>query len=206
MAVDGPDWLTLNVGAHKAARLSIRPYIFGERTSAVLPRVVLNGQDIAGCVEFSRDRLAFNYTLRKHERPIFWPFQWHVYPMLCCRTWLPPELVRRIYLPVGNPETQWLYGPVHEGFALHFVIAEHVLTDHLVFCTVYDRASFPTLPCGSVEKPVQMLEVCGEDGFWATRVVRKDGATTSEQVLEHIRVTLVRAMGAQDGWQPLGEN
>jgi hypothetical protein len=206
MAVDGPDWLTLKVSSHETARLSIRPYIFGERTSVLLPRVRLNGQDVAGRVEFARDRLAFNHTLRKYRHPIVWPLQWHVYPLLCCRTWLPPELVRRIYLPVGNPETQWLYGPVHEGFALHLVVAHHVLTDHLVFCTVYDRASFPTLACGSVEKTVQTLEVCGEDGFWAIRVVRKDGATTSEEVLAHISVTLVRTSGAPDGWQPLSED
>jgi hypothetical protein len=206
MAVQGPDWLTLTVRSDETARLSIRPYVFGERMSAVLPRVRLDGEDVAGSVEFSRDRLAFNYTLHKHEQPICWPLQWHVYPLLCCRDWLPPELVRRIYLPVGNPETQWLYGLVHEGFALHFDVAEHVLTDHLVYCTVYDRASFPTLPCGSVEKPVQTLEVCGEDGFWATRVVRKDGASTAEEVLAHIRVTLVRATKAPGGWQALNEN
>ena len=40
--------------------------------------------------------------------------------MLRWRALLPSGLVRKIYLPVGNPETQWLYGVAFEGYQLHF--------------------------------------------------------------------------------------
>eukprot|EP00967_Tisochrysis_lutea_P000091 scaffold134_cov29-Tisochrysis_lutea.AAC.2 len=206
VAQQGPEWLQLHVHARRVAHLLIRPYVFGDRTSVVLPRVRLNGEDVAGCVQFSRERLHFNHQLREYEYAHFWALQWHVYPLLCCSSWLPPKLVRRVYLPVGNPETQWLYGPVHEGYALCFVVDERVLSEHLVFCTVYDRASFPVQPCISIEASTRTLEVCEADGFWATRVVRKDGGTTDPSVLEHISVTLCRSAKSEGQWQPLGES
>lgn len=192
----GPPWLRLTVRAAGAINLSIRPYAFGDRASAPLPRVRLDGVEVGdggAPVEFKRERLDFNFSLRRYESPLYWALQWHVYPLLCARELLPAALVRAVYLPVGNPETQWLYGPVHEGYALRFETSAEVLAEHLVFCTVYDRASFPTLPCGSIEMPSVTLDASLEDGFWAMRVVRKDGATTDPAVLARIAVSLVAA-------------
>lgn len=39
------------------------------------------------------------------------------------------KFVRDIYLPVGNPETQWLYRTVHAGFALRLKSTALLLND-----------------------------------------------------------------------------
>ena len=100
--------------------------------------------------------------------------------------------MRAIYLPVGNPETQWLYGVTQQGYSLRFELPASLLEGHLVFCSVYDRASFPLLPSLQVERPSHTLPPCGEDGFWATRIVRKNGTATSAEVLASVQVTLER--------------
>ena len=43
-----------------------------------------------------------------------------------------------------SPETQWRYGVMLEGYALRPTAAAILLNGHLVFVTVYDRASLPT--------------------------------------------------------------
>jgi hypothetical protein len=145
---------------------------------------------------------------------------------------LPERFVTAVYLPVGNPNTQFLYGVARAGYALRFKVAPAVLKEHLcappppsappppaltartrhdcdrlthsryprrarvcgsVFCTVYSRGSMPSLPCGHVSLPEQVLGPLGEDGYWLSRIVRKDGSNTKPDVLAHVTVALVKA-------------
>jgi len=191
----GGEWLALTLRTAGALQLTIRPYLFDGCASATLPRVRMNGVEVTrgAPVVFKRERLGFNARLKgAYETPLHWALQWHTYVLLCCRSMVSAEAVRAIYLPVGNPETQWLYGATQQGYSLRFELPASLLEEHLVFCSVYDRASFPLLPSLQVERPSHTLPPCGEDGFWATRIVRKDGTATRPEVLPSVRVTLER--------------
>ena len=107
-----------------------------------------------------------------------------------------PALVRGIYLPVGNPETQWLYGLTHQGFALKVVSSPALLAEHLVFVSVYNRASIPVLSSITATEPEETLPPCPVDGFFAMRLVRKDGGTTAEAAKAEVAITLVRVESA----------
>ena len=61
-----------------------------------------------------------------------------------------------------------------------------------MFVTVYNRASLPTLPSLTVTTPDQTLPVCEEDGFFALRVVRKDGTRTAAEATGDMKVLLTR--------------
>jgi len=188
------DWVTVELEAEPGQiKLMLRTYIFDGHESAKLPRVQLDGQDVTDSDPgvWYKSGLDLNKAIRGQQSVLHLALQWHMFPMLCCRDLLPPALVRSTYLPVGNPETQWLYGPVLKGYSLHFEVAQSVLDEHLVFCTVYNRASLPVLYSLTVTSPSQVLPVCPEDGFWANRVVRKDGGTTSPSVHKQMKVTLV---------------
>ncbi len=179
--------------------LAIRSYLFDGTKEATLPKIWMDGELLnKEPSTFSKDKLAFNYDLRKAQKAHHLALHFYIWPLLCFRRFFTEHFVRWQYLPVGNPETQWLYGPTFAGYALNFKVDAEIHADHLVFCSVYSRASMPTLPCNEILELDQTLPTCDEDGYWAMRCVRKDGATTSEAVLEKIKVTLNRASKKAD--------
>lgn len=179
--------------------LAIRVYLFGPATSAALPRIWQDGRLLTtdAPTVFTKERLAFNFRLRKHQRLHHLALHYYVFPLLYFRDLFTEYFVRWQYLPVGNPETQWLYGPVLAGYALKFDVDADALEDHLVFCTVYSRASMPTLPCNEIGTSPKTLDTSDEDGYFAMRCVRKDGATTERSVLDKITVHLVKGAGTK---------
>uniref|UniRef100_A0A7S4B1Z4 Uncharacterized protein n=1 Tax=Chrysotila carterae TaxID=13221 RepID=A0A7S4B1Z4_CHRCT len=201
-SADEGEWVKVHVQLNKSShegipiRIGLRMYLHGTTTNMSLPRVRVDGVELKPGRErvvFAKsENLAFNYLLREKQTLLHLALQWHVYTMLCCRLYLPASLVRTVYLPVGNPETQWLYGPIKAGYSLCFSLQGSVLTEHLVFCTVYSRASMPTQPCIEIKKTDALTEASREDGFWATRVVRMDGRATHPMVLDLISVSLVK--------------
>ena len=62
------------------------------------------------------------------------------------------------------------------GYDLALEVDASVLEEHLVLCTTYSRASLP-VACGVGVDPKALIP-CTEDGFWAVRVVRRDGRDT----------------------------
>ena len=53
MAKGGPEWLKIPLRATGMVNLSIRPYVFDGRAAAVLPRVRLGGEDVAGNLQIA---------------------------------------------------------------------------------------------------------------------------------------------------------
>jgi len=186
--------------------LMVRPYPVEGAPYVTLPCVRLNGTVLNDLVTpradgtsgpqkwAPKDRLAFNHELRAMQLGLVSPMMDHMFAFVRGRGFpLPERFVTAVYLPVGNPNTQFLYGVARAGYALRFKVAPAVLKEHLVFCTVYSRGSMPSLPCGHVSLPEQVLGPLGEDGYWLSRIVRKDGSNTKPDVLAHVTVALVKA-------------
>jgi len=205
-----PEWLMVKLTpppGTNVINLQLRPYLFDGRDSAPLPFVKLDGKPLEQRtsssaepiseqtrVVFEAGRLAFNASLAARQKFHHKAMQFHMHSMLALDgSALSSTFVRSIYLPVGNPETQWIYGLVHEGFALHVKTTAALLKDHLVFCSVYNRASLPTIPSITCDTPEYALPTCPCDGFFAVRIVRKDGATTQEAVKAEVAICLKRA-------------
>ena len=165
--------------------------------AAPLPLVKLNGKLLSNTrVCFQSGCLNFNERLRENQSIMHLAIQWHVYTLLTMHDVLSSSFVRSIYLPVGNVETQWLYGPVHAGFAMQVQCSNELLCEHLIFVTVYNRASLPILSSISIRATDQTLASCSEDGFFAIRLVRKDGASTTADTKSKVFVWLKRAAAA----------
>lgn len=206
--LDGPDWLDVPISITQAqaiasgrsdskqyVNLTLRPYLFDGRRSASLPQLRLEGRELGTGepLSFHADKLAVNQHLRYKQKLFHLAVQWHSFSLLYARGLLPETTVKAVYLPVGNSETQWLWGVVRAGFMLDVTIAVSVLAEHLVFVTVYNRASVPILYSITCEKTRQLLPICEEDGSFAMRVVRKDGDTTAPAALDGVQLKLVRA-------------
>ena len=172
--------------------LQIRGYLFDGRVSARLPRIWMNGTLVTTeDTVFHADHMDVHRRYRAHQQFLHVALHFYIFPLLCFRRFFSEAFVRAEYLPVPNPDTKWLYGPVFEGYALRFNITATILMDHIVFCTVYSRGSVPVDRLHDMRDGDE-IEPADEDGFWALRCVRKDGGPTSADVLPDINVSLHR--------------
>ena len=118
-AEDGGDRVAFRVDAAGDVTLMLRPYLHGGAASAPLPKVWVDGelQTTEDVVVAAADT-DFNRILRSRQTLAHLALHFYVFPLLCFRNLFSDAVVRRAYLPVGNPATRWLYGPVFEGYAL----------------------------------------------------------------------------------------
>ncbi|MEM7770005.1 MAG: DUF6208 family protein, partial [Cyanobacteria bacterium P01_A01_bin.37] len=102
----------------------------------------------------------------------------YIFTMLKLRPWLPPTFVQQEYLPVGAPETHFLYDAMDEGDRLSLTLASP-LTQHFdVYLTTYNRASFPLFwDVVTTAKFVSQTMPC--DGFYLFRIRPKSPQNTA---------------------------
>lgn len=68
---------------------------------------------------------------------------YYMLEILRLRRLLPESLVRREYLPVGNPETAFLYGYLRQGQCVEVTSSLGIPEGHRLYLTIYNRSSFP---------------------------------------------------------------
>jgi len=80
----------------------------------------------------------------RHKNGVFYTcLHYYVLEMLRLRRYLPEALLRREYLPVGNPETAFCYGYLPQGQCLAITSHLGIPQGHRLYLTVYNRSSFP---------------------------------------------------------------
>jgi hypothetical protein len=70
---------------------------------------------------------------------------YYVLEMLHLRRHVPQSFVRREYLPVGNPETAFLYGYLRRGQCIEITSTHGIPEGHRLYLTTYNGSSFPVL-------------------------------------------------------------
>jgi hypothetical protein len=70
---------------------------------------------------------------------------YYMLEILRLRRYLPESFVRREYLPVGNPETVFLYGDLRRGQCIEITSIHGIPEGHRLYLTIYNRSSFPVI-------------------------------------------------------------
>lgn len=95
----------------------------------------------------------------------------HVWYLLRCRRHLPETWLRKAFLPVGNPETTFVYGHFRRDQPFVLPAAPDAPADCDRFLTLYSRASLPvswrTLDATSAREPLTVPY----DGFFLVRLL-----------------------------------
>jgi len=142
-AADG--WTVLPLPAGRYV-LGVRYYDL--QSDPRLPAVRCDGGEGQGEVEVAPEPLPADSnrvyaTLAERTTPYYLALHYYVHTMLRLRPWLPAGLVRREFLPVGDPCTQFRYGWFAAGSQLELLCGERLLQDYRVMLSVYNRASLP---------------------------------------------------------------
>jgi hypothetical protein len=114
---------------------------------------------------------------------------YYVLEMLRLRRYLPASLVRREYLPVGNPETAFEYGGLRRGQCLEITSRHGIPADHRLYLTIYNRSSFPVSWSEVHSLPYRTSPV-ETTGSYLWRLHAMQSRETATVWPEHLRVSL----------------
>ncbi len=188
----GSEWVDYRVPQPGLYMIGARYY---HRTDqAIFPPVRADGIPFAYAkmTEARNEELLTDLAERQNGFYRFLSF--YVSPMLRLRGWLPASLVEREYLPVGNPETEFIYGLLRRRERLRFQIATNLLKTHDVYVSMYSKYSFPTVSYELDAASLHSGPVAPVDGFYLVRVQRKKGDRgEGAQAGESIVVTVEQA-------------
>ncbi len=95
----------------------------------------------------------------------------YMYTMLKFDCLFSDSLVRRECLPVGNPETYFVYGVFSAGQSLRLSMNKCLFDSALIFITCYNKSSFPVYCENIVSDSDFETHHFAEDGFYVCRVV-----------------------------------
>jgi hypothetical protein len=110
-----------------------------------LPEIELDGNRRTSERSISPHENNYFGELRAKDGVFYACLHYYVLEMLRLRRYLPESFVRREYLPVGNPETAFLYGYVRHGQCLEITSSEGLPEGHRLYLTLYNRSSFPII-------------------------------------------------------------
>ena len=174
-----PDYQTIaNISSDSdlSAPLSLKPgkYTLGLRyynysDKVVFPAVTADGVQIVNTQECPGDVNNFYHSLIKRESWFYRFLHYYIFTLLQWQKFLPKSLVRREYLPVGAPDTNFFYGALSEGEILQMEISPAVLRDYEIYITLYNRASFP-LSWWQQKEEIYKTKAMPSNGFYLLRV------------------------------------
>lgn len=108
-------------------------------------------------------------SLASRTNPYYRALHHYVHPLLRLRRWLPDGLVRREYLPVGDPLTDFRYDWFPAGMGLRIEASPRLLHDFRLFLTVYNRSSLP-VHSAQLNSGVTITPVFPHAGFYLLRL------------------------------------
>ena len=149
-------------------------YYHWSRERVRLPAVEVDGRPVAASTEVSPDVNDFYRDLASRRNAFYLGLHYHVVPMLRLRRFLPRAFVERQFLPVGNPETAFRYGPIRAGEKLRLEVDPELAALADVYWTLYDRASFP-IQWGELALPCEVVGPAERNGFYLVRVHPRSG-------------------------------
>ncbi|NER47832.1 MAG: hypothetical protein F6J92_14285 [Symploca sp. SIO1A3] len=151
--------------------LGLRYYNWYQEVS--LPAVSVDNNQVINTesVNSSHINSYFNYLPKLTARDnIFYRFlNYYIFTILVCQKWLPKEWVRKEFLPVGDPNNEFVYGVIYKGYSLNLTLNPLLLTNYDVYLTIYNRSSLPINFC-QINTEKYTTSVIETDGFYLVRL------------------------------------
>jgi len=189
-------------------RVLVRYY--GDYGTTILPAIKADGQELTASrnvgdeMQKSLDFFTKNVVNRKGF--FYFLTQYYIFQLLRWQDNLPPQLVRRLYLPVGDPQiTTYRYGVIKKGQQLNLSFDLRLLEKADVYVTYCNRWGFPAF-WDNVKEGEFFSRVVPQDVVYLVRVVNffnrdplnLDDYQFSCRVLQH-RATAVAHADAGKG-------
>ncbi|MGZ8216709.1 DUF6208 family protein [Methylomagnum sp.] len=129
---------------------------------------------------------AYLDSVRGKHGAFYGALHYYIHPLLTWRDRLPEGFVRGEFLPVGNPETAFLFGPLEPGERLRVDLNGEAAA---VYVVIYNASSFPLFWQALSAEGYTSPAMAGR-GFYLIRIIR-DGRQA--QPTDAARVTRLTA-------------
>ena len=121
--------------------LGLRYYQWSE--PIVLPSVKVDDREFVPSENIPANINDFYSELINRKNWFYSWLHYYIYTILRLRKYLPESFVRSEYLPVGAPDTEFLYGYLAKNQCLELELSLDILANYDVYVTLYDRSSLP---------------------------------------------------------------
>jgi hypothetical protein len=144
--------------------------------SILAPAIEIDGAPFCDAQALRADTNDFYKTIAANSNAFYRAMQFYIYALLRFEGWVSPAFLRREFLPVGNPNTQFLYGYFQPGQQIHVEISPNIFARSYTYLTVYERGSFP-VKWWDFDLPKLTTDVQPRAGFYLVRLCAKPGET-----------------------------
>lgn len=160
------DWQNINLPPGKYT-IGIRYYQWSE--PVILPSVIVDGQEFVNSENVASNVNNFYQELIQRKNWFYSCLHYYIYTILRLRKYLPESFVRGEYLPVGAPDTEFLYGYLAKNQTLLLEVSQDILTNYDVYVTLYDRSSLP-LSWFQLRQLQGQTQVMPNNGYYLLRM------------------------------------
>jgi hypothetical protein len=175
-------WVSLKLKPGKYS-IGLRYYHWLDQVN--LPAVQVDGTEFVNRLPIPSDINDFYYDLIKRKNGFYLALHYYIFTILRLRKWLPESFVRNEYLPVGAPDTEFLYGYLMRGQSLQIEIHSAIATNYDFYLTLYDRSSLP-LFWSRIEDEKYTTQPIENNGFYLIRIRPKSNTVSNLSIKSHL--------------------
>lgn len=159
-------WASLQLKPGKYS-IGLRYYHWSDNVR--LPALQVDGRELVKALPVPADINGFLPDLIKSKNWFYSWLHYYIFTILRFRKYLPESFIKREYLPVGAPDTEFFYNYLYCEQALEVVVTASILNNYHLYFTFYERCSLPVNWC-EIEKENFITEPVKNDGFYLIRV------------------------------------
>ena len=151
------------------------------------PNLKIDGQLAISAQTAPPGANAVYQDLIHRQNGFYLALHYYVFTLLRLRDWFPEAFVQGEYLPVGDPNTTFLYDYVRKSELIQVDCAPQLLAQYSVYLTTYSRASLPIHSC-QIQQATTTLPPASHAGFYLIRL--RPQATAAPLEAGWIHITL----------------
>lgn len=144
----------------------------------------------------------YYHSLIERKNWFYSSLHYYIFTILKLRNWLPESFVRKEYLPVGAPDTYFIYNYLTEKQALKIDIDTSIVNNFDIYFTLYDRSSLP-LSWYVIKSEQYSHPSPHKNGFYLLRIRPKPEVNTKNR---GISSKLIQEDNSLQHWQITSDN
>ncbi|GAB4545313.1 MAG: hypothetical protein Tsb0014_39480 [Pleurocapsa sp.] len=159
-------WYAINLKPGKYS-LGVRYY---NRLDVInYPAIKIDDRDFVDTYNIPNNVNDYYHNLIQAKNWFYLSLHYYIYTILKLRKWLPESFVNREYLPVGAPDTYFVYNYLESEQNLELDIAPEIVNNFVIYFTFYDRSSLPISWCVITSEKYQFPSP-QTNGFYLLRI------------------------------------
>ncbi len=159
-------WKNLTLARGKYS-IGIRYY--NRKEAIYLPQIKIDGENYVSPQPVSANINNFYYNLIKRKNFFYLALHYYIFTILKYRKSLPEKFVHSEFLPVGAPDTQFIYNYLLKEAILEIKIKPEILQEYHIYLTVYDRCSLP-VEFTEIELETYTTKSSVSNGYYLLRI------------------------------------